>query len=107
MACKRSAVRTRYSPLPKKLINYIILFTVYILYSSILDRFYVGSTGNLEDRIYRHNNSGSKSTKAASDWILVYSEIFQNRPDAVKRELEIKRRKSRKYVESLILNSKK
>jgi len=25
----------------------------------------------------------------------------------VKRELEIKRRKSRKYVESLILNSKK
>ena len=78
------------------------MFKVYIIYSGYLDRYYVGSSGNMEDRMFRHNNSGSKSTKGVSDWVLVYVEDFETRSDAVQRELEIKRKKSRKYIERLI-----
>ena len=77
------------------------MFKLYIIYSASLDRYYVGSTGNIEDRMFRHNNSGSKSTKSASDWVLVYSEDFETRSEAVQRELEIKGKKSRKFIERL------
>jgi len=46
-------------------------FHVYILYSASLNRYYIGHTGQLDDRLFRHTNSGSKSTKAATDWQLV------------------------------------
>ena len=77
-------------------------FHVYILYSSELDQYYTGHSANLEDRLYRHNNSGSKATKKAIDWKLVYKEQFDNKVEAFQRELEIKRKKSRKYIEWLI-----
>jgi putative endonuclease len=77
-------------------------FFMYILYSPAGDEFYVGSSENLDNRIFRHNNSGSKATKHRKDWVLKYSEAFNTRSEAVKRELEIKRKKSRKYIEWLI-----
>ena len=75
---------------------------VYILYSTELDTYYVGETANLEDRLFRHNNSGSRSTKKAQDWKLVYQEEFATRAEAVRREREIKAKKSRTYLERLI-----
>ena len=77
-------------------------YYVYILHSSSLDQYYVGQTENLQGRIFRHNNSGSKSTKKANDWNLKYTEEFNSRSDAVKRETEIKSKKSKKYIEWLI-----
>lgn len=78
-------------------------FFVYILYSSLLDRYYVGHTSDLEGRLYRHCNSGSRSTKGASDWKLLYTEEFSSRSAACIREKEIKGRKSRRYIEQLVL----
>jgi len=80
-------------------------YFVYILYSKTLDRFYTGQTENLQDRIFRHKNSGSKSTKSADDWELKYSEQFDTRAIAIKRETEIKNKKRRSYIEWLISNS--
>ena len=77
---------------------------VYILFSKSIDRYYIGQTQNLEDRLYRHRNSGSKSTKKAKDWELVYTEYFISRSLAVTRELEIKSKKSRVYINLLIIN---
>lgn len=77
-------------------------FHVYIIYSSSLDQYYVGHTENLQDRIFRHKNSGSKSTKKANDWVLKYTEEFSTKAEAMKRELEIKGKKSRKYIERLV-----
>ena len=79
-----------------------MIFYVYILYSSILDQYYIGHTENLQDRIFRHNNSGSKSTKKANDWEMKYTEAFESRSAAMQRELDIKKRKSRNYIEHLI-----
>ena len=77
-------------------------FCVYIIYSSSLDQYYIGHSEDLEDRVFRHQNSGSKSTKKANDWKLVYHKSFQTRAEAVSREMEIKKKKSRKYIEWLI-----
>jgi putative endonuclease len=49
-------------------------FHVYIIYSATLDQYYIGQTQDVADRLFRHNNSGSKSTKKAKDWKLVYEE---------------------------------
>ena len=77
-------------------------FLVYIIYSPSLDQYYVGQTENIAERLYRHNNSGSKSTKKVNDWQLKYSEMYVSRSEAVKRETAIKKMKSRKYIEGLI-----
>ena len=77
-------------------------FTVYILYSSTLDQYYIGHTADIQDRLFRHTNSGSKSTKKADDWKLVYTEAFATKSEAAKKELEIKKKKSRKYIEWLV-----
>ena len=81
---------------------FVMPYHVYILYSPSLNQYYVGHTENLKDRIFRHNNSGSKSTKKANDWILKYTEEFESRQKAMSRELEIKNKKSRKYIEWLV-----
>jgi putative endonuclease len=78
------------------------MYFVYIIYSPQLDQFYIGQTQNLEDRLFRHNNSGSKSTKKAKDWELKYTESFLTRSEAVQRETQIKKMKSRSYIESLV-----
>ncbi|MBM3415426.1 MAG: GIY-YIG nuclease family protein [Bacteroidetes bacterium] len=77
-------------------------FTVYIIYSASADEYYIGYTENLEERLYRHNNSGSKATKKANDWRVVYTETFELKSAVVIREYEIKKKKSRKYIEWLI-----
>ncbi len=78
------------------------MFHIYILLSGKTGEFYIGSTGNLEDRLTRHNAGRSKYTKPGCPWKLVYSESFITRSDAIKREKEIKSWKSHKRIEELI-----
>ena len=80
-------------------------FFIYIIYSKSRDKYYIGYTHDLNLRLIHHNDGWTKSTKSGIPWILVYSETCNSRSGAVKREKEIKRMKSRKYIESLI-NSK-
>jgi putative endonuclease len=64
------------------------------LYSSSTDKYYTGQTDNLEDRLFRHTNSGSKSTKFTDDWKLIYTETYSTRRGVIQREQEIKKRKT-------------
>ena len=77
-------------------------YCTYILYSEKADRYYIGSCQDLDDRFKRHNAGYSKSTKAGVPWDLKYTEVFETRSAAIIRESEIKRKKSRKYIEWLI-----
>ena len=77
-------------------------YTVYILYSETHDRYYIGQTENIEQRLIRHNKKMVPSTKAYTPWNLVHLEHFASRTDAMKREKDIKSKKSRKYINSLI-----
>ncbi len=74
---------------------------VYIVFSSKLNKYYIGACTDLERRLYEHNIGHSKFTSGGIPWVLKYTEIFQTLPEAKKRESGIKKMKSRKYIERL------
>ncbi|MBL7960401.1 GIY-YIG nuclease family protein [bacterium] len=78
------------------------MYFVYILISEKTNRYYIGHTQNTPARLKEHNSGLSKSTKSDIPWNLAYQESFKTRSEAMKREREIKNRKSRKFIESLI-----
>jgi putative endonuclease len=77
-------------------------YSVYILYSRIADKYYVGESEDVNARLQSHLSGISKFTSIADDWKLVYIEQYETRTEAVRRERNIKRKKSRKYIEWLI-----
>ncbi len=78
------------------------MYYCYILYSEKLDKYYVGSTGDLGQRLSRHNSSNHGFTSSGKPWILKYSEAFEKKTEAMKRELQLKSWKNRKALETLI-----
>lgn len=78
------------------------MFFTYILWSDSLGKFYVGHTGDLESRLAYHNSGNVTSTREGVPWVLVYSESFATRGEAMKRETEIKRWKSAAAIRRLI-----
>jgi len=49
-----------------------------------------------------HNYEGLGYTSKKRPWKVVYTEKYEMKPEALKREKHIKRLKSRKYIEKLI-----
>lgn len=80
------------------------MFHVYILFSAKRNRYYIGFTGNLEDRIKGHNTNHKGFTGHTGDWTIVYQEVFNKKDEAATRERTIKNWKSRKLIEKLIIN---
>jgi putative endonuclease len=78
---------------------------VYIIYSQSADRYYIGETNNIKARIEQHNNGQFKGsyTTIAKDWALYFKISCENIVIARKIEKHIKRMKSRKYLENLLL----
>lgn len=64
--------------------------------------YYIGQTADLSRRIKWHNMGNSRYTKNKIPWELKYVEEYDSRKEAVRREREIKRKKSRKYIKYLI-----
>ena len=83
-----------------------MLYYVYILKSLKDNSFYIGQTQNLEERLQRHNKGRSRFTCGKNPWAIVYSEEFSTREEAMKREAEIKNKKSREYIDYLINKSR-
>ena len=82
------------------------IYVCYILFNPVLDRYYIGSTSNLADRLQRHNQGRSKATKAgAPHWELKRCEEFDTLSQARRREAFLKRMKSRLFVEKLIAST--
>jgi putative endonuclease len=66
------------------------MYFVYILQSLKDNKYYIGSTSNVESRLKFHNSGRQRSTKHRIPFILVHSETFLNRMEAEKREKQIK-----------------
>lgn len=77
-------------------------YWVYILQSEKDESYYIGYTSDIEERLKRHNHGKSLYTKTKLPWKLIYQEEFLSRSEAMKREREIKRMKSREYIERLV-----
>ena len=82
------------------------MFYVYILYSVVADRYYIGQTSDLERSLGRHNNGGNKYTKFGIPWKLVYKEGFETRAEAMEREKKLKSAKNREYLRRVIHKEK-
>jgi putative endonuclease len=82
--------------------GFFFMYYTYILYSPSVDKYYVGSTEDLERRFSEHNSGRSPYTKTGSPWLLKWQTAFNTRTEATKLEASIKRKKSRKYIEWLI-----
>jgi putative endonuclease len=78
---------------------------IYILYSQSRDRYYIGSCANVEQRLIRHNAGATLSTKSGRPWLVVYTETYPTKTDALKREINLKKMKSRVYIEEIIKKS--
>ncbi len=77
-------------------------FYVYILQSLKDFSFYIGQCDDLDCRMSKHFDGMSKYTASKRPLRLVYFEVHPNRSAAIKREREIKLKKSRMYLEWLI-----
>ena len=83
------------------------MYFVYILYSAEINTYYIGSSENPELRLVKHLSNHSGYTGKAKDWVIVYSEPLSTKTEALKRELQIKKWKSRKMIETLIIAARK
>jgi putative endonuclease len=76
-------------------------YNLYIL-SNPDGRYYIGYTGDIDKRLKKHNKGDTKSTKNRGKWKVAYTEKFETKTEAVRREKYIKRQKSREFIKSLI-----
>jgi putative endonuclease len=65
-------------------------YFVYILKSKKHKRYYVGSAEDIKRRVETHNSERARWTKRFQPWSLVYSEEFELRGEAMKREKYLK-----------------
>ena len=56
--------------------GFLFMFYLYIIYSTKLDRYYVGYTADIEVRLVQHNSGLSSFTSKAKDWKLMYQEQY-------------------------------
>jgi putative endonuclease len=79
-----------------------MLFQVYLLFSESKNRYYIGYSSNLKARLIRHNQKSKGFTGNTNDWKVVYTEQYNTKEEAQKRELQIKSWKSRIKIQELI-----
>ena len=79
------------------------MFTVYIIFSQKLKKFYVGMTSNFDVRLefHLHDTQQRKFTHNADDWILYHKIECPSKDMALKIEKHIKAMKSKIYIENL------
>ena len=89
-------------------LNLIIynMFYVYVLHSVKYDKIYIGQTNNTDNRLIQHNSGKHRYTKRYIPWVIIHTENFKTRSEAMRREKELKSHKGRKYIREEILNGR-
>ena len=80
-------------------------YSTYILRCSD-NSYYIGHTQDLGKRLIRHKRGEIRFTKSRLPVKIALVEQYNTRGEAVKRELQIKKWKDRKAIETLIDTSK-
>ncbi|MEI7597529.1 MAG: GIY-YIG nuclease family protein [Bacteroidota bacterium] len=83
------------------------MYTVYALYSEKYNKIYIGFTKHLPSRLQSHNSEKNTGyTKRYQPWKVVYTEEFDTKQAAMKREKELKSFKGREFIRNTILEHK-
>ncbi|HZV71872.1 MAG TPA: GIY-YIG nuclease family protein [Saprospiraceae bacterium] len=82
------------------------MYTVYVLYSEPFHKIYIGFTSDLENRFLSHNKLAKKGwTVQFRPWIILHTETFESKAEAMKREKELKGAKGREWIWNKILKN--
>ena len=76
---------------------------VYAIYNRKADKFYIGQTKDLNQRLEYHNGTEFKKSYTSrfdGSWELVYKEECANREVALKREKQLKSFRGREFIKS-------
>ena len=73
-------------------------YHVYLLYAPDFDQIYVGFSTNVQGRLLSHNVFAKKGwTIRYRPWILVHTEAFATKKEAMIREKQLKSAKGREW----------
>ena len=79
------------------------MFTVYVLYSQKYDQIYIGYTSDLENRFLSHNELATKGyTIKYRPWVIAYTEEFETKSEAMKREAQLKTGNGRAFAWNMV-----
>jgi putative endonuclease len=78
------------------------MFFVYILRSEASGKLYTGYTTDLDHRLGQHNHGITKSTKDRGPWIVVHTEEFSTRAEAMRREKYLKSGHGREQLREIL-----
>jgi putative endonuclease len=79
------------------------MFTTYVLYSSTYKKIYIGYTSDLDNRLLSHNVLSKKGwTIKYRPWKIIYTEVFDLKSEAMRREKELKTSRGRDFIWRLI-----
>jgi len=76
---------------------------IYILQSRKNNRYYIGSTENIERRLNEHNEGRVKATRYLQPLELKFFHPFEKIREARQIEYKLKKLKNRKIIEKIIL----
>jgi len=75
------------------------MFTVYALYSSSHNKIYIGFSSDVARRLISHNHPNNKGwTAKFKPWVIIFSENFDSKSDAMIREKELKSYQGRQFI---------
>ena len=78
------------------------MFYVYVYYSLIDKKFYIGYTSNLKQRKQDHKNKKVKSTANRKDLVMIFYEAYMFKEDAQRREKYFKTTKGKKALRQMM-----
>ena len=78
------------------------MIIVYVLQSTITDKYYKGMCQNMDTRLKEHNQGKTKSTKSGIPWKVVYTEEHPNREEARKREKYFNSAAGRRFLNTIL-----
>ena len=65
-------------------------YYIYIIYSLHFDKYYIGQSSDVENRLNQHNRGISKSTKPYKPWVLKLKVEKSSRKEAIILETKLK-----------------
>jgi putative endonuclease len=76
-------------------------FVVCILFSERIEKYYIGQTNDLANRLAEHNLGETSSIRNGIPWSLAWSQLCDSRSEAVRIEAKIKKRGAKRFLDDL------
>lgn len=80
------------------------MYFVYVIYNKDSDKFYIGQTRNIRERLDLHNKGtfSGYTSRFQGKWELIYKESAATRSEALKREKQLKSFRGREFIKQHI-----